>query len=191
MNPVTCSIILGMGIALGGCGSPPAVGGTGGTAGGGSGGFAGTGGAGGWPNCPTTCDEARTSRPPLSGDWPCSRQKMCDTVPFRADLTPPYELANSAAARCALEALRDGTEGFLEWAVEGKLNPEFSERGQLTIRPGRTVLLSSRLFRDKDHHYDNGAGALQDALFFNGCLAETDGTKIYDCLKNAVIRCSL
>lgn len=205
-------------ILLGGCGdeedsSSPGAGGDAGGAGvGGSGGgeAAGAAGAGGKAggsgaallDCAGAASHAcvtGVSYPFKQGDqgetapWSCAPAPACPVVTFKTAGTlssgPPYTLVDADSAACALAALRDRTPGALTFEV----NPggQLTRKLQIAILPNGKVLGSDREVMDLYATLTFvGPVDPKAAAYFTACLAETDGTKVHDCLFGYTAGCT-
>jgi hypothetical protein len=141
-------------------------------------------------SCPSTCAEANGAMPEGEGaEWECALSEACGEVGFQSApgfvIAPPYELSTPDAARCALEAMRDGREVRLRWGVTAKLSAGVSESRVLLIRPDRIVLSTMKSFRDISHTTSHGVTRLRDPSYFTDCLSKTDADSLYRCFVEA------
>jgi hypothetical protein len=124
-------------------------------------------------------------------EWTCLLDEPCEPVSFIDDYNnggPTISLLTPEAATCVLEAMRDGTIGTYEWALQHPQSTGlFVDTYTVHIRPNRMALVS--LFQQQDMTGSRSAGgplALQHPTYLEACLAETDGEAIYYCLNGAL-----
>lgn len=119
------------------------------------------------PSLPIPCPEAAVSL--ITG--------VDDLEP---DMTPEEIAAADAAARCILEALRDGTSGAftVSWSEESGQNAATT----------RYFVLDTGVVASFSAVLDLGASAVQafraprEAAYFDGCLAETELVPLMRCI---------
>lgn len=122
---------------------------------------------------PTTTD----MNPPPAG-CECVEGDPC-SIPLCAMAAP-----GDAATTCALEALRDGKAGLLEWSSG---DGQFSASARLELFGDGTVRESFREARDLCVYTSDRIqfGPLRPAAYFTDCLAETDSATRDACVENA------
>jgi hypothetical protein len=126
--------------------------------------------------------------PPHTCGWYCPDSKpVCDQVRFvgknMSTTQKPYMLLNPSAAKCALQALRDGTQGQISWTVN---DLPFPYRDHwVDIRPGRMGLHRVAAGFDIASKQSRWAAQLKDSTVYEGCIDSTEPDAVYDCLEQS------
>jgi hypothetical protein len=130
--------------------------------------------AGGYPRpddpyCPHTCVEEAHQ-----GAWSCT------DVP-----APCSDKIGATAITCALEAFRDGKEGW--YSVRMETNTDFHgyDTFSIIVRPGRLGLATREMAIDVSVQQMSYAGKLRDPAYFTSCLANGAPGAHLDCFTNA------
>jgi hypothetical protein len=123
------------------------------------------------PRCPNLCVED-----------PEGRSWHCWDLP-----SPCKDRAGDAAITCALEAFRDGKEGWYSWNMATTSGfPYGFVSLAIIVRPGRLGLTTSEMGADLSVQRRPDAGLLRDPAYFTDCLAKTDPEVRLECFKNAI-----
>ncbi len=123
-------------------------------------------------------------------EWTCPGASLCGDIDFTTGTGgPPRPPPDVDAVRCALTALRDGTEGHVSFSVT-EMPMFFSNSRTIHIRPGRVALVEGSYSRDLVSGTDRaGPVTLPAPSVFDGCLAQTDEAVWRDCLFDAAAAC--
>jgi hypothetical protein len=136
--------------------------------------------------CPERCPAptASSSRP-----WNCDEPALCPEVVFSSPpgyrIVPPYTLTTPDAARCALEALRDGKAGVISWSTSAAMSTRLKDSQDLIVRKDRAVLVNTWLWSNVSVYVNPTSSRLRDAAFFTDCLALTAPNDLHDCFEQA------
>ncbi|NVB36207.1 hypothetical protein G6O69_36615 [Pseudenhygromyxa sp. WMMC2535] len=142
-------------------------------------------------SCSCIIDEPYTDDNMPSGpedpNLPTCGEQLCDTVIATLADDATFTVENPDALTCALEALRDRTPGYLHWDYDAYSGMERVEGYTLILDDGSAI---SRVWGVYDLSQDVSEaelGALEDATYFEACLAEEDDQARFDCLRTQLV----
>jgi hypothetical protein len=97
------------------------------------------------------------------------------------------ETFDDAPLNCALEALRDGFTGQIEWRYSEN-GGQFTDHGSLWLRGDGTAVYSSIEYNDIcfDEVGEIATGTLKVAEVFSDCLAVESAWERFECVRNAL-----
>ena len=122
--------------------------------------------------------------------WKCGDGFVCDPITFHQKICASYvidapdTLMNPEAAACALEALQNGTPGWITWG--GQCDPQFlvAARHDLHIGAGRIGLFAGEDDDGMGYAYSKkGPMTLKGAGYFADCMMKTQAQDIWNCLE--------